>query len=204
METGSERVKKLCDLLRKETLDPAQEEAAQILEAARREAKEIKEQARKESQELIRLGKEEIEREREVFQTSLNQGARQATEYLKQQIESNLFQKNLKYLIEKKTQDPTVLADLIQAVVGALNKEGIDANLSVYIPDQVAPEKVNALLAADLLEKLKEKGVLVSSIGGGIQVKLDQEQITIDLSAETLKELLAKYVRKDFRELIFA
>jgi V/A-type H+-transporting ATPase subunit E len=204
MEAGKEKVKKICDLLRKETLDPAKVEASQILAEAQKEAKEIKERAKRESEELIRLGKEEIEREKEIFQTSLNQGARQAIEYLKQEIEAKLFHANLKTVIEKKTQDPQVLSDLITAVVHALEKEGLESNLSVFIPSSVAPEKVTALLGKEILNKLSESGVLVSHMGGGIEVKLKDNQITLDLSAETLKELLAKYVRKDFRDLIFA
>jgi len=129
---------------------------------------------------------------------------KQVLEYLRQQIEERLFQKGLRKILEEKTQDPQVLADLIRAVVHALQKEGIDAKLSVYIPDAAPPEKINALVGAEILGRLKEKGVLISSIGGGIEVKIHEENIMIDLSAETLKELLAKYVRKDFREIIFA
>ena len=204
MEAGKEKVKKICDLLRKETLEPARAEAEKILEEARTEARRLVEKGRLESAAMLKVAKEEIGREQEIFQTSLNQAARQSLEFLKQQIEEKLFNVRLKKLIEGQTKDPKVLSDITTAVVKAIEKEGVGANLSVFIPASVAPEKVNALLSSSILERLKEKGVLIASMGGGIQVKLIDENITIDLTAETLRELLAGYIRKDFRELFFA
>ncbi len=60
------------------------------------------------------------------------------------------------------------------------------------------------LLAHEILEKLKEKSVLIGSFTGGIEVKLHRENITLDMSDDALKELMANYIRKDFRELIFS
>ena len=204
MEAGKEKVKKICDLLRKETLEPAQAEAEKILEEAHAEAGRLVEEGRQESEAMLKEARKEIEREQEIFQTSLNQAARQSLEFLKQQIEEKLFNAQLKTVIEGQTKDPKVLSKITTAVVKAIEKEGIGANLSVFIPASVAPEKVNELLASSIVNRLKEKGVLLASIGGGIEVKLIDENITIDLSAETLRELLASYIRKDFRELFFA
>ena len=75
--------------------------------------------------------------------------------------------------------------------------------LSVYIASSISPAAVNTLLAKETIEKLKEKSVLFSSIGGGIEVRLKNENITIDISDEALKDLIADYIHKDFRELFF-
>lgn len=204
MEAGKEKVKKICDLLRKETLEPARAEAEGILEQARKEARRIVEQGRQESEAMLKEARGTIESEKEIFQTSLNQACRKSLEFLKEQIEEKLFHAQLKKLIEGHTQDPHVLSEITTALVRAIEKEGIGANLSVFIPETVPAEKVNALLGKTLLEKLKEKGVLLAPIGGGIQVKLVDENVMIDMSAETLRELLASYARKDFRKRIFA
>lgn len=203
MEAGKEKVKKICDLLRKETLEPAQAEAQRIIEGAQAEAKRLIEEAHQEIEAILKTARTDIKREKEIFDTSLNQAARQSLEFLRQQIEEKLFNAQLKKLIEGQTKDPKVLADITTAVIEAIRKEGIGAHLSAYISASVDPKKVNQLLASSILERLKEKGVLLSSIGGGIEVKLHDENITIDLSAETLKELLASYIRKDFRKLFF-
>ncbi len=204
MEAGKERVKQICEMLRKETLEPARSEAQKILEEARAEAKRIVEGGRKESEALLSKAKAQIAREKEIFDTSVAQAARQALEYLRQQIEKSLFHKGLKELIESKTVQPEVLSSLITAIVSAIEKEGIGTDLSVKIPASVPVDRVNALLAKQILNRLKEKSVLVAPIGGGIVAALTEEHITLDLTAETLIELLTRFIRKDFRHLFFS
>ena len=122
---------------------------------------------------------------------------------LKQSIEEKLFDQELAKLITKHTHDPKVLSQLITAVVKAIEKDGLEANLSIYVPAAVPARDVNTLLAHEILEKLKEKSVLVGPFTGGIEVKLHKENITVDITDSALKELVANYIRKDFREMIF-
>jgi V/A-type H+-transporting ATPase subunit E len=202
-ESGKDKVKKICDILRRETLEPAEIEAEQIIRSAKEQAEQIVAVAHKEVEKIHLEARQDIERQRNVFQSSLSQACKQAIEALKQGIEEKLFNQELTRLITKHTQDPKVLAQLVTAVVKGIEKEGIEAELSVYIPATVPARAVNMLLAHETLEKLKEKSVLVGPLTGGIEVKLLKENITIDISDAALKELLANYIRKDFRELIF-
>lgn len=204
LETGKDKVKKICEALRKETLEPAKEEAEQIIERARMQAEEMLAEAAKSIEAMHKDAKSDIQREKNVFQSSLNQACKQALESLKQSIEEKLFNQELGHLLAHHTQDPAVLTQLINAVVKALEKEGTDADISVYIPAAVPARAVNQLLAQEVLQKLKEKSVLLSPIGGGIQVKVHQGNLTIDMSASALKELVANYIRKDFREILFS
>lgn len=202
-ETGKDKVKKICDILRRETLEPAEVEARQIVHSAKEQAEQIVAAARKEAEKLLREAGQEIDRQRNVFQSSLGQACKQAMEALKQGIEEKIFNQELGRLITKHTQDPKVIAQLVTAVVNGIEKEGAEIPLSVYIPATVPARSVNMLLAHEILDKLKEKGVLVGPLTGGIEVKLHKENITIDISDAALKELVANYIRKDFRELIF-
>jgi V/A-type H+-transporting ATPase subunit E len=203
LETGKDKVKKICDALRKETLEPALQEAAQIVDDARREAERIVREGREEAERALAEARALVERERNVFQSSLHQACRQALEALKQTIEEKLFHRELARLLHKQTEDPKVIAALIEAVVHALRKDGIDAPLSAYIPAAVPARSVNALLGSEILERLKEKSVLLGAMAGGASVKLHKENITLDLSDEALKELVAHYIRRDFREMLF-
>ena len=203
IETGKDKVKKICDILRRETLEPAKNEAEEIIRSAKERAEEIIAAAHKEAEKINVEAGQEIERQRNVFQSSLGQACKQAMQALKQSIEEKLFNQELGRLISKHTQDPKVLAQLIAAVVKGIEKEGIEAVLSVYVPAAVPARSVNTLLAHEIVEKLKEKSVLVGSLTGGIEVKLHKENITVDISDAALKELVANYIRKDFRELIF-
>jgi V/A-type H+-transporting ATPase subunit E len=203
IETGKDKVKKICDVLRRETLEPAMEEAEQIASSARGKAEEIISAARAEAEALLVEAKKEIAKERNVFQSSLGQACKQALESLKQNIESKLLDQELAKQITKQTQDPRLLAELITAMVKGIEKDGLDTSLSAHIPASVSPRAVNQLLAQGVLEKLKEKSVLVGNLTGGIEITLPNEKMTIDLSDKALKELVAQYIRKDFREMIF-
>lgn len=203
-ETGKDKVKKICDILRRETLDPALSEAEQIIRSAKEQAKEIVNAGQREAARQIEEARQEIERQKNVFQSSLNQACKQALEALKQSIEEKLFNQELGSILTKHTADPKVIAELISAVVRGVEKEGIDGLLSVYIPAAVPARSVNQLLAQEIVGKLKEKSVLVGPLAGGIEVKLHKDNITLDLSSAALKELVANYIRKDFREMIFS
>lgn len=203
LETGKDKVKKICDLLKRETLEPAQIEAQDILEAAKLRSEEIIAEAHRKAEEMHQVAHLEIQQQRVVFQASLAQACRQTLDSLKEKIEHKLFNPELAHLLSKPLHDPKVIAKLIEVVVLAIEKEGIESNLSAFISSAVPAREVNTILAAKILERLKEKSVLISSIGGGVEVKIVDQNMTIDLSDTAFNELVSNYIRKDFRELIF-
>lgn len=203
METGKDKVKKICDVLRRETLEPAKRQAEETVAQAVLEAERMIEEARLTIQKMEYEARQEIERQKTVFQSSLNQACKQAVEALKQSVEEKLFHPELMHLISKQMQDPQILAKLIEAVVNAVEKEGIDANLSVYISAAVPAKAVNEMLTGQILAHLREKSVLIGPLTGGIEVKLHKENITVDISDAAVKEMIALYIRKDFREQFF-
>jgi V/A-type H+-transporting ATPase subunit E len=203
LETGKDKVKKICDLLKRETLEPAQIEAQKILEAARVQAEAMIAEARRKAEALHQMAHQEIQQQKVVFHAALSQACRQTLDSLKEKIEQKLFNPELSHLLSKPLQEPKVVAKLIEAVLLAIEKEGIDSDVSAFISSAVSARAVNELLAEKILQRLKEKGVLLSSMGGGIEVGLKAQHMTIDLSDTAFKELVASYVRKDFRELIF-
>ncbi len=203
LETGKDKVKKICDLLKRETLEPAQIEAQQILETARVRSEEIIAEAHRKAEELHQIAHQEIQQQRVVFQASLSQACRQTLDSLKEKIEQKLFNPELSNLLAKPLHEPKIIAKLIEVVVQAIEKEGIDSKLSASISSAVSAREVNTIIAAKILERLKEKSVLLSSIGGGVEVKIVDQNMTIDLSDAAFKELVAGYIRKDFRELLF-
>ena len=203
LETGKDKVKKICDLLKRETLEPAQIEAQELLETARMRAEEIIAEAHRKVEALHQVAHQEVQQQKVIFQAALSQACRQTLDSLKEKIEQKLFNPELSNLLSKPLQEPKVVAKLIEVVLLAIEKEGIDSDISVFISSAISAREVNALLAEKILQRLKEKGVLLSSIRGGVEVKVVGQNMTIDLSDMAFKELVAGYVRKDFRELIF-
>ncbi len=204
IETGKDKVKKICEVLRSETIEPALVEAKEILDTARKNADKVLEEAKSKSAKMVADAEQEIEKRYGVFKASLNQGARQSIEWLKQEIQERLLNQNLLEMISQSTTSPQVLSDMITAVIQAVEEEGLETDLSAIIPSAIKADSVNELLGKDLLEKLKEKSVLIGSKKGGAEVKLHKEKVTIDLSDTALLELMIRYVRKDFQQYFFA
>ncbi|NGX35925.1 MAG: V-type proton ATPase subunit E [Candidatus Anoxychlamydiales bacterium] len=203
IESGEDKIQKICDFIRNETLDPAREQAKEIVENAHIQADEIIKKAHKEKERLINEAKKEIQREKKVFDSSLNLAVRQTLEELKQKIEKELFNKNLKEVIIKASTDPKIIADLINTIIKTIEKNGLDADISAFIPKEVDIKAVNSHLLKEAVDKLREKELIIGDFEGGIKLKLHDMQITIDISDKALKRLIADYIRSDFRNLIF-
>lgn len=203
LDTGKDKIKKICEILKNETLQPAREEAQKILEVAEQEARNIIRDAERKGESLLQDAKNKIAKERELFDNSLQQSCRQGIESLRQDIENKLFNEGLSAWLGKQGIDIDLAAKLINALVVAIEKEGTSADFSALIPPHVPPEKVNALLLKSVLEKLREKSVIVGEFIGGVQLKLHDRKLTLDLSDQALKELIGQYIRKDFREILF-
>lgn len=204
LEKGQEKIQKICDELRKDTLEPAKKDAEKIVEAAHARAQEIIRSAEKEAEKLIQDANRKIEQEKNVFHASLSQGVKQSLESLRQDIEKHLFNDQLASLVKEGTANPQLIAKVIEAVVKAVEKEGISTDLSAIISKNVSERDVNQYLVESVLKKLREKSVQIGHFDGGAQVRLHDKRITIDMTDSALKELLSRYVRKDFRKLIFA
>ncbi|MCB1082544.1 MAG: V-type ATP synthase subunit E, partial [Chlamydiia bacterium] len=167
-------------------------------------AEKIVENARKEAARIHDDAKRKIEEERNVFQASIHLAAKKGVDQLKQEIEQNLFSPELKKLLGAKMNEADVVAQLISAIVGALEKEGVSGDLIGIVSKEVDVKAVNQALLKGIAGKLKGNGVEIGEIEGGAQVKIVDENLTIDLSEDATKKLLARFVRDDFRSVIFA
>lgn len=204
LEKGGEKIKKICQALREETLEPAQEESKRILEDAKTERDRLLRQAEQEAKGIVANARKAVEQERKVFETSLAQAARQSVESLRQEIEQQLFNKELYSLVEKGTASPQVVATLIEAITKALAHDGLDANLEALVPKNINVADVNKLLAESIIKQLKDGSVKLGTFAGGTQVRLLDKKMTIDISEEAIVELLTGFLREDFRKLFFA
>lgn len=202
-ETGKDKVRKICEILRKETLEPALDEAQVIIKEAKEKSNQIIEEAKSKAAKIISHAEGDIEKRETLFKASLNQAARQAVESLKEEIENKVLHHNLAKMLAHTTTKPQILADMIRAVVKGIEEEGLSTEISAIIPSAVEPRAVNELLGQDVLAKLKEKSVIVGPQKGGAELKLHDNRITIDLTDAAVMELLTRYLRKDFHQFFF-
>lgn len=203
LDTGKDKIKKICEILKNETLEPAKEEAQKIIEAAKEQAQILLKNAKQDADQMLENAQKKIGKEKNLFETMIEQASVQAIETLKQNIESTLFNEAIVPWIKDQTKDPNMIAKLISVLIEAIQKDGISANFSAAIAKHFKPEEINKLLLENILSRLQEKSVIVGEFGGGVQLKLHDKKLTLDLSDSALKELLGKYLRKDFRALLF-
>lgn len=204
LEKGQDKIQKICDMLRHETIEPAKLKAQEIIDQAKKNAEAMILEAEKHAEQLIKQARAQIEQEKSVFHSSLQQAANQALEALRQDVEHKFFNEELQIVLEKEMANPKLIAGLIEGIINGLEKEGISSDVSAVIPRHVSPDDVSQLLLESVRKKLKSKPIEIGQFAGGAQVKLDGKRITLDLTDHALRELLANYVRKDYRQLIFS
>ncbi|KPK32700.1 MAG: hypothetical protein AMS24_03350 [Chlamydiae bacterium SM23_39] len=200
---GKGKIDEICDILRKQTLEPAKKQAQEIIENARIEANNIIEDANNEKKKIVEEAVKEGDKKKDQILSALKLASQQVIDKLKNAIEEKFFKKGLKELIIKETSNPKIIVDLINCIIQAIEKEGIESDLSVYIPKHIGTDKINAFLTKDILDKLREKKVMEEPFLGGIKVKIHEEQLTIDITDQAIFDLIAEYIREDFREMIF-
>jgi V/A-type H+/Na+-transporting ATPase subunit E len=203
LERAEERIQTICEKIRSEVIEPAQQEAARILTKAQEQAASIVEKARLEASQTIEMMKSRLEEEKRIFDTSVQQGAKQAVDLLKQKIETSLFNPALEQWIIAELDGAKEHGKLLQACIEALDKEGINADLSIKIPKTFTPEEITAEVSKNIAERLKKSDIEVVDMKSGIIISLKGKYLTIDISKETLQELLAMFIRKDFRKNFF-
>lgn len=203
LETGKDKIQKICNALRKETLEPAKQEAREIVENAQMQAKEIVSQAQKDAATHRAQVEKELSEKKRVFEASLQLACRQGIEALKQKMEQELFEPELKKMVAKQMEEPNVIAALIEAIVKALGEKGIDQELSAIIPKSVSSRSVATLLAENILQAIEHRVVSLGDFEGGVQIRLKGENMTLDFSDAVVREMIGRYIRRDFRELVF-
>ncbi len=203
LETGKDKIQKICDTIRKDTLEPAKQEAREVVENAHIQAKEIVRLAQKQAEESLKAVSLAIEEKKKVFEASLQMACRQGIESLKQKVEEELFHRELFDLVVKEMGDPNTVAALLNSFMKSMESQGIEEDFIAVIPKSVTPRSISALLTAGALERLKKGAITVGDFAGGAQIQLKGRQITMDISDAGLRELIARYIRRDFRELVF-
>ncbi len=203
LDSGKDKVKKICDTLKKQTLDPAKQEAKHIVDHALKEADKIVKQAKEEARQLVEEQKIKLHQEKKAFYSSLNLAGKQTLEALKQEVEEHLFHKNIATLMQKATHHEDIIASFINTVVMCLEKEGLDSNLEILIPKHLSKQKVLENLSSRLMQSLKEHQIHIGDFHGGAKIKLKDHHIVFEMTDESLKALFSRFIREEFRSFLF-
>jgi len=202
--SGDERLAAICQVVRNETLDPALREAEEIRLEAEHEANKIIENARKEADRLLHETKREIEAKQASFSSALEQATRQTLDLIRQQIEKELFSPQLTALLEEEFKGEKKNAHLLDLIIENLQKEGLEGNLGVWLGKKLSKEKIAKELAKASLKAIPKDGLSISEHSYGLIVKVIDKHISIEITPESIRDLIAGFLRAEFRTLLYA
>lgn len=202
--TGENRIQKICDALQRETLEPAREQAELIIKEAEEKALLILEEAKKEKENMHKQAKEMIDKERNVFHSSLTQASRQVFEELKQKIEKKLFDDSLIALCSQGMQETHMIAKIIDYLCHAIDKEGLGVDLKLVLSKDVDKTAVIRSLSETIQKRFSQEGaVVIEDFSGGVKIRLKDKEMSLDFTNDFLYEMLSSFLRKDFRKFLF-
>lgn len=204
LESNQEKVQQLCNLLQTQAIEPAQKQAREIVQEAKAKAAEIIAEAKYQAAALQAQAKAEMEKEKEVVESSLKQAARQAVIGLRKEIEDNLFGDRLAQLSKEVLSKEELLANLIKSYIQAVAKEGLSNSFSAFVANHQDSTRLAEAIGYELVSALREGKLVQTSLGGGFKLQLHDRHLTVDCTSEALTESLANYLRKDLRERLFA
>ena len=192
-----QQIQDLVASIRKEGIEEAKRQSAEILEKARAEADEIVRKAKEQSDALISEAKAACALEEESAKAKIVQASRDVSLSLKKSIEA-LFARILTDEVSK-AMDQGLLSDLVAEAVRADLK-----GTSIEVPEGKKAEVVAALRgeAADALKK-KDNVKETRGVHSGLRLTSDDGSGYVDLSAEECALLIKPYLSDKLRELIY-
>lgn len=203
--TYQDKINKICSTLMQEAIEPAQNQAAEIVRLAQEEADAILKQAHQDVESLKKSVAKEIESKKARLESTLKLAAQKMKEQVRQDFLKSFFHPTLTESLAEVMEGPKIFAHLIESLAAAVEKSGMKSSLQAYIPScTISVQEVNKHIGRAILEKLKEKSVLVSDrFKGGVQLKIIDGGLTLDFTDEALSSALSSYVYPEFRELFF-
>lgn len=204
LDSGKGKIQEICDLIRQETLEPADREKKRLIDEGEHAKAALINEGQRQKEELLRNACSQIAQERAIYESSLEQAMRQALESFKQQIEG-VCREDLEKLVDATMVDPQIIAHLIEALITAIDRDGLATDLSAEVSRHVDVQQVSKLLASKLLSRLRDGSVTIGNFeDSGAQLVLHDRKMRVSLTSEDAKNMLAEHIRKDFRALIFS
>jgi len=203
LETANDRIEAICQKIRLETLDPAKEEAFQIIEQAKHEANTIRQKAKDEADKMLRDQQKYLEDEKRIFLASLEQASKLTIETLKQKITTSLFNPALDTWVQEELGDEKDIAKLVEVIIKAIEKEGLSTNLAIKVGQAYTPNAIVKAISRNIIERLKSETVEVGDMPAGVQIVLKDKHMMLDFSNKVLETIVASFVQKEFRKIFF-
>ena len=186
-------VQSLLDKIKKEGIEEANKAAEEILEEARSKAGAIMKKAQEQAESVVREAKAEIQKNREAFERSMSQAARNLVLGLETDIT-----RLCDHIVERRTASaltPEVMKEMILKIVAAWQAEEAEQGLEV-----LTSEKDRQRLEELLYDSLKNefgKGVTlkpIDKIHAGFRIGEKEGHLYYDFTHKGIAEILMEYL----------
>lgn len=207
-DTQSSGVQELIERLHGEGVAKGQDEAAQLVDEARRQSMKITDDARREAEQILNDARAETERIRHAGEEALRQAARDALLRLQESIREELTV-HVRKLVAHKLEDQSFLERMILEVARRSMPQDSGEHVEILLPDTAAtveelsrnPEDASpgslTQFVLGLTGDAIREGLTFKPAGDhapGIRVQIVDEDVQIDLTAESISELLMRHV----------
>ncbi len=211
-------VQELISRLRDEGVQAGREKSDQVLREAQEEAARLVAQAKAEAEEILSKARSQIETERAAAIESLRVAIRDTELKLEAELKAD-FAAHVKRLVSVELRDVKFLRQIILAIAGlaAGDKAHEEQPVEVLVPQNLfqtdekgvqlteeAQDNVRRLVLGISGEMLEEGVDLKPSgdIGGGIRVRMVDEDLEIDLSDKAISDLLLQHLLPRYRAIV--
>lgn len=195
-----DRLQELIGELKTKTLDPALKAAEQVKKDAQSFADQLIAQAQAQKEQILQETQREVEQKHKAFQSSLKNAKRQAVDALRQEIETGIFNPEIRSVIDDEANETKLVRQAIEVMIHAAGNEG---DFKAYVSEKIKPEDVAKGFTKTLLKQIDGKVYPLKSLRGGAQLRVEKGSMTLDLSSEAIANLLSTYMRLEFRKLVF-
>lgn len=202
LESGTDKVKEICEILRNETIQPAKDEALRIIADANAEAEAIVAKANEDADDIMNNLKRDLEKMQSVANASIELAIKQGIAKLRQLV-MDMFNDELHALADEKMKDTEVMVKLVDALVVSIEKEGIKSDLEAVIGKDVSKEDLIGKLASNVREKLEKGGVELGQFHAGVVIKMVDKRMAIEMTDKAVVELISTYISDELREKLF-
>lgn len=213
----SSGVQELIDKLRTQGIVEGQKQAEQLINEAHSKASQILLEAQRKADKLLSEAHQKIEVEKRSSQEAIKTAFRDTGISLRTKL-WDAFSAHLKRLVSLELKDKDFIKQLILAIAASKASELKSIpHIEILLPAKIAEgnekksptnqkdkTKLHHLVLGLTNEMLREGIELIPSadVKGGIKVKLSGKDLEIDLTDETLSNLLLKYLLPRYREII--
>ena len=218
-KTTSSGVENLIQRLRDQGVEAGQERAEKIVLDAQKRAEWIIEEAELEAKFLLDKAQKQSDALRSSGEDALKLATRDALLKLRDTLLGS-FSKEVQRVVGQKMDQEVFLERLILQLAGKVREEldlDIKDNISLFLPNNPVgvdelknnPDELKvgtlthftAAIAADMLRK----GVSIQvsdDVNGGLSVRLEEDDMVVDFTDETLSALLLEHLQPRFRTLL--